>query len=39
MFDELRARGDDDRWERVMRAMLQMDKLDIAALERAFDGS
>lgn len=27
-----------DGWERVMQASLQMDKLDIASLQRAFDG-
>ena len=39
LLEELRARGDDDGWERVMQASLQMDKLDIAALQRAFDGA
>ena len=39
MIDELRARQDDEGWERLMQAMLQMDKLDIAGLQRAFDGS
>ena len=39
VIDELRARGHDEGWERLMQAMLQMDKLDIAGLQRAFDGS
>ncbi len=39
VLEELRARRDGDGWERTMQAMLQMDKLDIAGLQRAFNGS
>lgn len=38
-WDTLFRDGDPARVERAMRAMLAMDKLDIAALERAADGA
>jgi predicted 3-demethylubiquinone-9 3-methyltransferase (glyoxalase superfamily) len=37
-FGELMADEDDEKSARVMQAMLQMTKLDIAALERAYEG-
>ena len=38
-LEELRRQGSAEASERVAQAMLQMHKLDIAALERAFHGS
>ena len=38
-FGEMMTCGDDEQRGRVMQAMLQMKKLDIAGLQRAFDGS
>lgn len=37
LFATLMERGDDDARGRVMTAMLQMDKFDCAALQRAYD--
>ena len=38
VLDEMMADKDTKKAARVMKAMLQMQKLDIAALKRAFDG-
>jgi predicted 3-demethylubiquinone-9 3-methyltransferase (glyoxalase superfamily) len=38
MMGELMAKGDAQKTERMMKAMLQMKKLDIAALQNAYDG-
>ena len=37
-MEEVFAAGDDERTDRVMKAMLQMTKLDVAELQRAADG-
>ena len=37
-MEEVFATGDEERTDRVMKAMLQMGKLDVAELQRAADG-
>ena len=37
-MEEVFAQGDEERTDRVMKAMLQMGKLDVAELQRAADG-
>lgn len=39
LFGELMSKSNDEQRSRVMQAMLQMTKMDCAALQRAYDGT